>query len=168
MRTNRKRAGSALIEFTLIGISGIFITISIATVALDMWEYYSLAYATEVTSRYAGLHGSNCATTPNSCTVTVGFLVSQVFVPSATVLYSGRVNLTFTDGTGDITCNPASNCSSSSTVFPRAGSNGVGSDIVVKATYPLSRPVLIFWDGSTPMDMNAFTVAATSRQRILF
>jgi hypothetical protein len=38
----------------------------------------------------------------------------------------------------------------------------------VKATYPLSRPVLIFWDGSTPMDMNAFTVAATSRQRILF
>jgi len=69
VRTNRKRAGSALIEFTLIGISGIFITISIATVALDMWEYYSLAYATEVTSRYAGLHGSNCATTPNSCTV---------------------------------------------------------------------------------------------------
>jgi len=165
---HKKRAGSTLIEFTLVGISAIFITVSIATVALDMWEYYSLAYATEVTSRYAGLHGANCATSPNSCTVTVGFLVSNVFVPAATVLYSGRVDLTFTDSAGTIACNPASNCSSSATVFPRSGSNAVGGDIVVKATYPLSRPIAMFWDGSTPMDLSAFTVGATSRQRILF
>lgn len=166
----RGRAGNTLIEFTLLGIPLMFITISIVAVSIDMWEFHNLAYASEATSRYVTLHGATCsattATATNNCTITVG-AVASYFKAQALALNSDQVIVNLTDGSGTTTCNPVNSCTSSTTQFPNPLYNSVGSDITVKATYTLVNPIVLFWPPNTD-PAGAFTVAATSRQRIVF
>src|SRR5438067_1963065 len=92
----RRRAGNTLIEFTLLGIPLMFITISIVAVSIDMWEFHNLAYASEATSRYITLHGATCsattATSTNSCTITVG-TVASYFKSQALALNADQVTV---------------------------------------------------------------------------
>jgi len=166
-RSNKStRRGNALIEFTLLGIPLTFITISIVAISVDMWEFHNLAFVTEATSRYISIHGATCAQNGNSCTITVGN-VATFFQNDALALDPSKVIVTLTDGSGSTTCNPVNSCNSTSTQFPSATYNAVGSDVTVSATYILKNPIAIFWppDTDRPAD---FTVAAKSRQRILF
>jgi Flp pilus assembly protein TadG len=163
MRNLGNRRGDALIEFTLLGIPVIFVTISLVTVSLDMWQFHELPYAVEMTARYAATHGQGCAST---CSVSIGNLATY-FQSQNIALLPSQVNVTLTDGGGSTSCSPLTNCSSNATVFPRAANNAPGSDITVYATYVLKNPIAMFWppneDGSRD-----FTVSATSRQRITY
>lgn len=163
---NSRRAGNALIEFTLLGIPLLFTTTSIVAVSIDMWEYHCLAYASEATARYITMHGATCSQNSNSCTITVGN-VATYFKSQALALDPAQVIVNITDGSGTTTCNPANSCTASATRFPNAGYNSIGSDVTVKATYILKNPIAMFWPPNfdPPAD---FTVGATSRQRILF
>jgi hypothetical protein len=72
-----------------------------------------------------------------------------------------------TDGSGTTTCNPVSSCNSTSTTFPSAGYNSVGSDITITATYGVKSPLAMFW----PPDVDwahDYTLGSQSRQRIMF
>lgn len=163
----RACGGNALIEFTLLGIPVIFITISIVAVSIDMWEFQSLEYATETTARYISMHGASCAQNGNTCTITVANIASY-FTQQELPLDTSILSVTLTDASGTpVSCSPLNTCTSSSTQFPSAGHNSVGSDVKVVATYVLKDPIAIFWppdaDGS-----HDFTVGATSRQRIIF
>ena len=162
----RHRRGNALIEFTLLGVPLLFITISIVAVSIDMWEFHNLAYSVEQTARYVTVHGATCTQNTNSCTITVGN-VATYFKTQALALDPTQVIVTITDGSGTTTCNPVNSCTGSATQFPNPANNSVGSDVTIKATYILKNPVVLFWppDIDSPSD---FTVGATSRQRIIF
>ena len=39
----------------------VFVTISVIYVSIGMWQFHSLAYASEMTARYVSVHGATCA-----------------------------------------------------------------------------------------------------------
>lgn len=157
------RRGSALVEFSFVGILMVLITISVVSIALEMWQYSSLSYATEATARYVTMHGAGCTQNGNTCSITVGNVTSY-FVNQATGLSSTQLTLTLTDGSGSTTCSPPfTSCESSSSAFPASTANSIGSNITIKATYPVQNPVSMFWrqGGNTYL-------GATSTQSIAF
>ena len=163
------RGGNALVEFTLLGIPVIFITISIVAMGLNMWEFHNLAYATESTARYISMHGATCGS-PNSCTLTIQSS-ANFFETQALALDPSLVKVIFTDGSGSTTCNPVKNCTTSSAgnlvKFPATNYNAVNSDISVSATYLLKNPIALYWPPDSDSSHD-FTVGAVSKQRILF
>ncbi len=158
------RRGSALIEFTLVGIPVIFLTISVLSISIDMWEFHELPQAVEMTARYAATHGQGCA---GACGVTVANLVTYFEGQNISLLPS-LVNVTFTDGSGSIQCSPLTDCASNATAFPAASYSAPGRDVTVYATYTLKNPIAMFWPSNAQGVWQAFNVGATSRQRILF
>ena len=165
-RHHHSRRGSTLLEFSLVGIPQLFIVISVISAGINMWQFSTLAYASESTARYISVHGNTCSINGNSCLITVGDAASY-FKREAPALDSARVVVRFTDGSGTTTCNPLNTCTSSATPFPDATYNGVGQDITVKATFTLVNPMIMFWPPRED-DVGSFVVGATSRQRILF
>ncbi len=166
--SSRRRSGQSLLEFTLLGIPMVFITISVVYVSIAMWQFHSLAYASEMTARYVSVHGVTCAANGNTCTITVGN-IATFFSTQAMALDASKVIVKMTDGSGTTTCNPLNTCNSSSTQFPNSNSsyNSVGSDITIIATYGVKSPLAMFW----PPDIDTahdYTVGAQSRQRIMF
>lgn len=143
-----------------------FMVISIVTVSIDMWQYYSLSYATENTARYASMHGATCAQGGNSCTITIGNAATY-FASQALALDASKVNVTFTDGSGSTPCNPLNSCTSSSSQYPGSSNNAVGSDISVSATYTVTNPIAMFWAPNVTASKD-YTVGAKSRQSIVF
>jgi Flp pilus assembly protein TadG len=161
----RRRSGQSLVEFTLMGIPMVFVTISVIYVSIGMWQFFSLAYAAENTARYVSVHGATCGS-PNSCQITVGN-VATFFATQAIALDTSKVIVKMKDGSGTTTCNPVSTCNSTATTFPSTSYNSVGSDITITATYGVKSPLAMFW----PPDVDwahDYTVGAQSRQRIMF
>ena len=165
-RRDGRRRGSSLIEFTLLGIPVIFLMTSVIAASLDMWQFFTLSYATEITARYAGMHGNTCES-PNSCTVTLGTVVG-FFEKQSIALNSALVVVTFTDGSGTTTCNPITTCAASSATSPNTSYNNVGSNITVAATYKLIDPIAMLWPGSHGVSGGTFLVGATSTLPILY
>ena len=163
---NRRR-GSSLLEFTMLGIPVIFLVTSVITCSVDMWQFYTLAYAVDVTARYAVVHGATCSQNGNTCTITRANMVT-FFEGQSPALDTSKVNVTLTDGSGSTNCNPVTSCAASNAQFPASANNSVGSDVTIKATYPLINPIAMFWYGSGGVRAGSFTVGATSTQRILF
>lgn len=162
---NRKsRSGNTLIEFSLLGIPIVFITMTIVSVSIAMWQFHCLAYASEASAAYASVHGATCAQNGNSCSITIGNMATY-FASQAIALPQSQVTVKFKDGSGTTTCNPLNSCTSSSTQFPLASYNSVGTDVTVTATYTLKNPIGMLWPSTSARN---FTVGATSRQRILF
>lgn len=163
---DRRRSGQSLVEFTLMGIPMVFVTISVIYMSIGMWQFFSLAYASEMTARYVSLHGATCSQNGNTCTITVGN-VATFFAAQAMALDTSKVIVKMTDGSGTTTCNPVSNCTSTSTQFPNTGNNSVGSDITITATYGVKSPLAMFWPPNIDW-AHDYTVGALSRQRIMF
>jgi len=164
------RGGNALIEFSLLGLPIIFITISIVAMGLNMWEFHNLAYSTESTARYISMHGYNCTQNGNSCKLYIQNY-AQFFESQGLALDPSLVKVVFTDGSGSTTCNPVKNCATSSPAnnvyFPASGYDSMGSDITVTATYLLKNPIALYWPPDTDRSSD-FTVGAISKQRIMF
>lgn len=165
--TKERRRGSAVLEFTLLGIPVVFLVTSVVSCSIDMWQFYTLSYAVEATARYVVVHGGSCSQNGNSCTITRG-AVATFFEGQAPALDTAKVNITITDGSGSTNCNPVTSCTNSVVQFPAAANNSVGSDVTIKATYPLTNPIAMFWPGTSGMRGANFTVGATTTQRILY
>ena len=72
--SNKRRTqtrGNSLLEFTLVGIPLICVLITTFEMCRGMWSYQTLAYAVKAGVRYSVVHGQDCATAPNACTVTI-------------------------------------------------------------------------------------------------
>ena len=160
--------GSAIVEMTLVGIPMIFVLISIFEMARGMWAYDTLAYAVRETSRYAIVHGQDCAVSPNSCSITVANLASRL-VNAGVGLPSSELNATFSSLSDNVTCNPVSSCLTNNTVFPSAGGGSVGNPITVSATYRFSSAISMFWPGAgTPIVFAPVNFPASSTDYIQF
>lgn len=169
-RRRGSRRGATVIEFTLLGVPGLLLCMSIVMSGIDMWQFFTLSYAVAQTARFAAVHGATCAQTApttNSCLITRA-QVAAYFETQALALSTASTVLTMTDGSGAITCNPVTSCPSDTTNFPATTNNAVGSNISINATYPISNPVFIFWPGAGKVSPSTYTVGATAAQEILY
>src|SRR5580704_5212668 len=98
MNRSRGRAGSTLIEFTLVGIPLIFILISTFEMARGMWNYQTLAYAVRAGSRFAATHGKGCIAGGITCGITVAN-VGNAISTAAVGLPAANFNVTLSSAT---------------------------------------------------------------------
>ncbi len=157
-------------EFVLGGIPIIFMIISIIEVSRGMWTSNTLSFAVTEASRMAIVHGQNCSTSPNSCSITVGNIAQRI-ADSSQGLLANQMTVTLLS-TGDgvsITCNPLSSCLGNSSLWPVFPGNSPGTDIIVTAVYPFSSPMAIFFPGFTgSAAFGTANLPATSQGRIQF
>ncbi len=165
---SRRRRGSTLVEFTLLGIPAIFLFTSVMAASVDMWQFFTLTYAVNQTARYTALHGLTCTLYGNTCTVSRA-TIATFFQSQAMALDPALITMVLNDGSGAITCNPVTSCPSSTSTFPSTGNNTPRSNTVtVQAKYTVRNPIFVFWPGSSGVASGAFIVGATSTQLVLF
>lgn len=162
-----RRSGNAMIEFVIVGIPVVFLTLSIIEASLAMWNYHTMSYAVELAARYASVHGRGCTQNGNNCAITVGNVATTI-ANQALGLDSSKLDVTLKTYSTTTTCNPLNTCLSNTTQFPSTTDNGVNQDITISATYPISSPMPLFWFGSSPSTIGNMTLGASSRQRIAF
>jgi Flp pilus assembly protein TadG len=165
MRQRNGRKGNAIIEFTLVAIPLIFIQISIVEMCRGMWDYHSLAQAVKVASREAATRGAGCAGA--GCAMTVGQIATTIS-GFAVGMPASSLNVTLTSNAGNVTCNPLSTCAGNNTVWPPAGGNAVGSDIIITGSYNFTSMLMMFVPGTNGMQFSGVTFTAKSRQVLLF
>ena len=165
MRNHGGRRGNAIIEFTLVAIPLIFIQISIVEICRGMWDYHSLAQAVKGACRAAATRGAGCAGT--GCAMTVGQIAATIS-GYAVGMPASALNVTLTSNAGSVTCNPLSMCTGSGTVWPPAGGNTAGSDIVISASYNFTSMLMMFAPGTNGMQFSGVTFNAKSRQILLY
>lgn len=169
MRRRRQR-GVAIVEFSLAGIGTIFLLICTFHLSMGMWNYHVLANAVHDTTRYLSVKGVNCTKPGNSCSVTVGDIVTKVESLAVGIPSSG-LNLTLTTDSGAVTtCSPITACAASTTKWPPGSNtdNAVGKKITVAASYRFQSPLLFFWPGAGKQEFGTIWFPASSSQRILF
>jgi len=152
-------------EFVFVGISLIFVMISIEEMARGMWQYHTLQYAVKVANSYAAVHGATCSTSPNNCTVDVSNVVT-VFSNNAIGVPMANVALTLTSENNSATCAQVSTCSSSSswsTQWPPSANNdnAVGNWIKIRADYTFKTALSMFWPGSGKLSFGTSAGAGT-------
>ena len=174
-RRERQRGGSTLIEFTLVGIPLVFVLISVFELARGMWTYHMVSAAVKRGTRYAVVHGQDCTMPPNTCTVTIAQITSQIKDVGRGLLPT-QFDLTFTPATGSaVSCvagtgsDPNDCTSQTSTQFPPLGANGVGTDVKISGRYPFRSIISMLWPESGKVGMfAAVNFSATSTERIQF
>ncbi|MGD0362561.1 MAG: TadE/TadG family type IV pilus assembly protein [Bryobacteraceae bacterium] len=165
MRTCRPRRGNAIIEFTLVAIPLVFIQVSIVEICRGMWDYHSLAQAVKGACRAAATRGAGCA--GSGCAMTVGQIATTIS-GYAIGMPASALNVTLTSNAGSVSCNPLSSCAGSSTIWPPAGGNAAGSDIVISGSYNFTSMLMMFVPGTHGMQFSGVTFTAQSRQILLF
>jgi Flp pilus assembly protein TadG len=174
MHTGRKTTGSSTLEFTLVGIPLIFILISTFEVARIMWMYDTLGYAAREATRYAVVHGENCATPPNTCAVKVSNIAAKIQF-AAVGLDPALLTVTLS-GSAASTIGPATlaTCLTNSTYWPVAGAGipgsgaGVDQTLDVALSYPFDSAIAMFAPGTPAIVFGRKTLAASSREKIQF
>ena len=168
MNRNKRQRGSAMLEFTLVGIPMIFVLISIFEISRGMWNYHTLAFAVREGTRYATVHGFDCSSDPlNTCGATVG-QVAQRIQNAGIGLDPNELNLTFTSSGHSITC-ALSACLADTTAWPEAPKNTPGNTVSINASLPFQSALAMFWPGAgRGMNFPAFNLAAGSSDIIHF
>jgi hypothetical protein len=164
------RSGQALVEFAIVGIPAVFLSLTLFWLPVALWRYHTLAEVAQVTARYVTAHGYDCTQNGNTCSITLGNIASYV-ESQAVGLSKSSLNVKLTAASGDTTCNPVSSCDSSSTVYPSGSSDGAqGADIIVTVTYAVTNPIYLYWPGAGTIapSSTTYTFSGKSRQRITF
>lgn len=156
-----------MVEFTMVAVPMIFLTIAIIEASIGMWQFHSMAYAVQTATRFSVTHGRTCGQNGNNCIVTLG-TVTTLLARQAPGLNTSKLNLTLYTHGATTTCNPISTCLNSTAQFPNSIDNAVNFDVKIVATYPVANPMPMFWPGSEASPGSTFTLGATSRQRIVF
>jgi Flp pilus assembly protein TadG len=173
MQSRRARRGSALIEFTLVGIMFLFIWIGIVQMAIGMWRYHTLQYAVKETGAYVSVHGLSCTLQPNSCAIQIKD-AAQVLRNLAFSIPATTMNVTFTALAADrvtevshVSCRLDA-CLTDTTAWPPAGSNASGKDFTVKADYLFQSSLSMVAPGQEPMQFGTFRLSGYTHQVVVF
>jgi Flp pilus assembly protein TadG len=158
------RKGSLLLEFTLLGIPVIFMTLSVFEVSMTMWQFHTLEQCAVSGARYVITHGSNCSAT---CPITVGNVVTRI-TQMGIGLDPAKLSITLASASASTTYSPASSYLTNGTTFPPSADSTAGKDITVTVKQTISNPFVLYWPGQASVLQSAVTVSGTSRQRIVF
>ncbi len=181
IRRNRRQSGSALIEFTLVGIPLMFVLISTFEMARGMWTYHTLAYAVREATRFTVVHGFNCSQLPNQCQVTVqriaqeiqdagvGLMPDQLEVrlllfPAGQPVNQANLGNLANGKMGTLTALLAD-----TSLWPVGNLSARPNDVVIAARYPFTSALAFFWPGTgAPIVPGAIQFRAVSREKIQF
>lgn len=164
----RRQNGNATIEMTLVGIPLIFVLISTVEVARGMWIYNTLAYALREGTRYAIVHGVDCSTPPNNCTVKVKDIAAVIQNAAVGLYDTDNFQIEMKSLTDDVS-GTLTSALVNATQFPSSGGNAIGAPITVSATYPFQSAIAMFWPGAGPgMNFTSVTFPASSQENIHF
>ena len=173
-RCRHQSRGSAMLEFTLVGIPIIFVLISTFQMAFGMWLYHTLAYAAREGTRYAVVHGANCSKNGNTYCVTVSN-VATVISHAAVGLDASQMTVTLTPSQGTAITDTLANLMSgtyAATTWPPSspgGANAVGQPITISVLYPFNSGISMFWPGTTPTNSQGrLSLPASSTDLIQF
>jgi Flp pilus assembly protein TadG len=167
-RRSSEHGGSTFLEFILVGVPVIFVMFSTFEMARGMWSYHSLAYAVREGTRYAIVHGIDCSTSPNSCTVTIA-QIATVIKKAGVGLDPSQLSLTFTPNTGAAISCTMTNCLTNNTQWPPTNANSIGMAVTISANYPFRSGIAFFWPGTrTTGSMPAMNFPASSKDLIQF
>jgi hypothetical protein len=149
----------------------IFVLISTFEVARGMWLYHTLAFAIKSGTRYAIVHGEDCALESNACTVSISQIASVIH--SAGVgLPTDSLSLTFTPAVGSATSCVLGDCIAnySAGAWPPASANAVGKKLKISGVLPFQSVIVMFWPGAgRPMNaIGTINLSADSRESILY
>ena len=161
--------GSTLLEFTLVGIPMIFVLISTFEIARGMWLYHTLGFSVKAGTRYASVHGANCAQPPNSCTVRIRD-IAAVVQSAGPGLVPDQLNMTFQPQVGSaITC-LLPDCLTNDTVWPPSIANSAGMTLRIDGVYPFRSIISMFWPGAggAYRPYTAVNFPASSTERVQF
>lgn len=177
-RRGNPRRGNAIVEFTLVGIPLLFVLFSIFEAARGMWQYVTLCHAVKDTTRFAVVHGDNCSSAGQACTVTVGQVATRFaqqgggLNPSkvqielragclAGARYNGGACASVKSGTLQSLLNDAA-------AWPDFGAPGFES-VEILATYQFQTPFALFWPGvGGTRAADSFALQAVSREMVQF
>lgn len=181
MKRNRRRRGTALLEFAFTGPALIFIWVSTMQMALGMWHYHTLQYSVKATGNYLAQHGSDCGGS-NSCLIeienlatlmknnAVGIPASSIYMTFNSVSSSDHSTVLTT-----VSCllsnsgSPSSGCDHNTTQWLPSSNNAVGSEFEIKAEFQWSPAIGIVAPGSGPsMVFGSFWLPAYTHQVTLF
>jgi Flp pilus assembly protein TadG len=167
-RQYNRRKGATILEFTLIGIAMIFVVISFFEMARGMWAYQTLSYAVREGTRYAAMHGKDCAS-PNTCQVTIAQIVG-VIQSAGVGLDPNQTTVTLTPASGSATSNTITNLLSNSTNWPPSTAYAQGQNVTISAVYPFRTILSMFWVGAgRPLNSSqTFNLGATSAEPIQY
>ena len=171
----RRQRGSTLLEFTLVGVPLIFLLISTVEIGRAMWIYQTLAHAVRQATRFTVVKGQNCATAPNSCTVTVARIAQEIQKAGIGLDPAAFTNVTFTAYSGrTITHATLQDCLSDTTTWPTSVGTSdpgaaAGADLEISVVYPFRTGMSMFWPGAgRASSPGTFYFPASSRESIQF
>jgi hypothetical protein len=177
MFRNRKRRGSATIEFALAGIPLICVTISTIQMGIAMWHYHTLQYATKEATAYLTHKGQNFIDSGNAAIKVKD--VAAVLKSAAIGMPPSTLQVTFkayrTSGGVDIqTLNcRLDNCLTNTTSWPPTGYNTPNiSDVSILTDYNLRSAQLMVAQGwkskGSAAFANSYWLPGYARQQVLY
>lgn len=178
MSLQKSQRGSAILEFTLVGIMFLFILISIVQMAIGMWQYHTIQYAVKTAGAYATFHGSTCSKYGNNCVVQIQD-VAAVLKKNAIGVDPQRVTVTFNVMASDhvtpvsaktVTCQLSGGggaCDTNATAWPPSGYNDPGTDLEIKTEFQY-RSALAMGGPAGPVQFGSFWFPGFTHQTIMF
>lgn len=169
--------GSAMLEFTLVGIPMIFILISTFEIARGMWLYHTLTFAVKEGTRYAIVHGNDCNIAPSNCASRISDIAGRIRDYSTGLIPSEIENMTFESPTRTITCGTLADCLTDNTYFPAAapgaaqdaGGNRLGGYVQITGRFPFRSAIAMLWPGTDRgINFGTFLLGARSRELIQY
>lgn len=179
MRRRKNQRGSAMLEFALAGIPLMFIWISIVQMAIGMWRYHTIQYAVKTAGSYITVHGSDCSTGTNSCSIKIKD-AAQVLANYSIGIDPTQMQVTFNAMASDhvtvastVSCQLSgggSPCLSNNTAWPPSPNNTPGNDIEIKTEYLFASALAMVapGPGSTPVRFGTFWLPGFTHQSILY
>ena len=171
------RKGSAIVEFAMTGIPLMFVWISIVQMALGMWHYHTLQYASKMGGVYLQTHGHDyCISPGNTCTIST---VAQVIANNAIGMLPSQITATFTpyDLNGNVgtavTCSPLTACqtggASASTQWFPTGYDFQTCQFTIKLEYQFNSALAMVAPGNGVVRFaNSYWFPAFTHQTIIF
>lgn len=174
MTTRRRHStqrGSAMVEFSLVGLGLVFVLISIFEMARGMWVYHTLAHVSKEATRFLIVRGSECQDKS-------GCIASAQLGALATKLAQEGVGLdpnnfsiqVFRDGTQVVGSSGSyvtvQSLSGSTTVWDSIAKKG--AFVSVNVRYPFRSAIAMFWPGNKGQVFGVFNLGASSQDTIQF
>ncbi len=154
MLQGKARRGSTIIEFGLAGIVLIFVWISIVQMAIGMWRYSTLQYATKLAGSFSAVRGAGCYLPGSDCAIQIKH-AAHIIQVNAPGLDSALTNVVFSAvSPSDHSTVLASHscrldsCLTDITAWPLSSHNARGQELRIDVDYLYNSGIVMWAPGA--------------------
>jgi Flp pilus assembly protein TadG len=170
--SRRKQRGNASVEFALVGIPLMCVTISIVQMGIAMWRYHTIQYATKEAAVYVSHKGQtylDAGGTSIKIKDVATILKNQAIGMPPATLNATFVAYKSTTDYQTVTCRLDS-CLTNTTTWPPSGYNTPNlASISVRADFTTKTSFLMIAPGWRPVQFsNSYVMPGYARQMVLF